>query len=421
MVGRGVRRALLMTALVAMAGPVVATGHAQCLSHATGLESSNCTSAPPPPRDNAKSFEAVVIGWGAGSFLFLSDGNELLLFDVSNAPTSPARLPGSTFEIGHLGDSDYDLMSFEVCHDCRFGIANHKLGTVIFDLGTDPARPRFGTDRYFPEGDGVRGGMVFSHAGRSYVLANDLSPLCGGASLFEVTNPGGIELEHVDCLEVPGVQSQVLGGFKVGETHLYVGDRSGAVHIVELVEGPGGLGLQYLGAAPFRANQQRGKGFDLDPAAGLVVSQSSDMWVDLYDVGGSFDPQASVTSPVRLARLGPPSAPVTVNRRVAIRYPLVYGAYQGTNLAPEIFDVASPRRPVGPLDPGYWDPSNSWNDWDCRREYDGAFHPSTGALYLARYQVAQVVDTGDCFDPTVVFGDDFEDGTTGAWSEADPE
>mgnify|MGYP007118316221 CR=1 FL=1 len=60
---------------------------------------------------------------------------------------------------------------------------------------------------------------------RSRDIAHGLPPSCGGAALFEVTNPGQIQLQELGCFLVPGVQTQVLGGFKVGDNHLYVGDR----------------------------------------------------------------------------------------------------------------------------------------------------------------------------------------------------
>ena len=398
------------TALILVVAHAVgaAPAGAQCLDFVTTLKTYNCVGAPPPPEANSKSFESVVIQWHGKSFLFMSTGNEMELYNAVNPP-APTLLGRSGYSPGNLGDSDYDLMSFEVCDDCRFGIANYKMGIVVFDLGTSPAQPSWGARTYFPVASSVVGGMVFAHNGRHYVLANDLSGACGGASLFEVTNSGQVSLQHLGCFTVPGVsQTRVLGGFKVGASHLYVSDQSGAVFIVQIQGSGGATSLSHVGTAPFRAKQQRTKGFDLDRTMGLVVAGGTGTWagwLELYDFGGLVDPAATVTSPRLVTRMGPPGLAMPYIRTVAIQWPLVYGAYIGSTRAPEIYDIAgvtqgSPDGWIGPLDPGFWDPANSWNNWECRKEYDAAFHPSADALYMARYQVAQVVDTSECAGPT---------------------
>ena len=55
------------------------------------------------------------------------------------------RVASSTLRVG---DSDYDLMNFSICDDCRYGIANFKLATVLFDLGT-AAEPVLTADREY--------------------------------------------------------------------------------------------------------------------------------------------------------------------------------------------------------------------------------------------------------------------------------
>ena len=91
---------------------------------------SNCSSQPEIDR----VFRLQAITWKNHKYLFVDEGNELKIFNIDN-PLNPVSTATSHFNIPNFGDSDYDLLSFSVCDDCRYGIANYKLATVLFDLG----------------------------------------------------------------------------------------------------------------------------------------------------------------------------------------------------------------------------------------------------------------------------------------------
>ena len=66
----------------------------------------------------------------------------------------------SFFNIPNVGDSDYDMVSFSVCDDCRWGIANFKVATVLFDLGAGPT-PEFADSSAYYDAALVQGGFTF--------------------------------------------------------------------------------------------------------------------------------------------------------------------------------------------------------------------------------------------------------------------
>ena len=52
------------------------------------------------------------------------------------------------------------MMNFSVCDDCRYGIANYKAATVLFDLGTGRPRASSTTTKNF-DANLIQGGFTF--------------------------------------------------------------------------------------------------------------------------------------------------------------------------------------------------------------------------------------------------------------------
>jgi hypothetical protein len=134
-------------------------------------------------------------------------GNELQLWNVTD-PANPVMGSTSRFRITNLGDSDYDLVNYSVCDDCRYGIANFKLATVLFDLGTASA-PTLSIDREYHPLVASRFGFTFSYGGVQYVLSDDLEdgsgePIhCagGGTPLVRMSGIYPTDLTKVGCVE----------------------------------------------------------------------------------------------------------------------------------------------------------------------------------------------------------------------------
>ncbi len=157
---------------VALAPAAVVHAQAWCQSWVGNIfdTSSDCTTSASIDR----VFGNDVIEWNGGSYLVMNTGNELALHDLEASPDDPPLAAESYFEVPHQGDSDYDLMSFSVCDDCRFGAANFRLGLVVFDLGT-AAEPSFGAHRRWTEATSTLGSFVFRRGGDVYLVANGLA------------------------------------------------------------------------------------------------------------------------------------------------------------------------------------------------------------------------------------------------------
>jgi len=129
--------------LLVLAGLATGTAWAQpqpeCLADRGTLRTSlNCRGEPSIP----KYFDASIFRWSGHDELVVSNGNNLILWNVDD-PREPVAGPTSIFAVGNMGDSDYDLMNYSLCDDCRWAAADFKSGSFLFDLGTGPA-PAFG-------------------------------------------------------------------------------------------------------------------------------------------------------------------------------------------------------------------------------------------------------------------------------------
>jgi hypothetical protein len=132
--------------------PVAAQGY--CAHWVDTLHDTSDSCVNEPWRERAMGIQNL--RWKGHEYVILNRGNELSFYKIDN-PTDPGHVPTSSFRFGTRGDSDYDLLDFDVCDDCRYGIFAHKVAghrrrAVVFTALRD-ARDRFICGRlHLPEG-----------------------------------------------------------------------------------------------------------------------------------------------------------------------------------------------------------------------------------------------------------------------------
>ena len=385
-----------------------------CFEHLQNINYSplDCTAEPAIDR----VFRLQEIRWKDHDYLFVDEGNEIKIYNI-DTPTNPISVTGSSFGVPNVGDSDYDLLNFSVCDDCRFGIASYKAATVLFDLGTG-ATPSFVTNTQNFAASIVQGGYTFKIGGpdgQQYLVASSLGLVpCDNhkSGLYEFNSVNELWNPLLQCLDNGSSGPQIVNGFLVEGTDppvYYMAERFDDFRIYRWDSAD--QELDYLGNGGIdRANMFRGYGADVDEAAGLlVVARSGDL--KIFDVGYGI---GTPTQPVLLLDLD--LVGQTNANAVAIRYPVVHVAQQYSTVEPVTFDVSNPLSPI-PLDQQFWDPIHSWNSFGiCLWNQQALFSRDGTALYLSRYSSLQVVDPGDCLDSDHLFNDGFESGGTTRWS-----
>ena len=175
------------------------------------LDTSNsCTNE--PFRDRSTGVETFV--WNGHEYLMFNGGNELFLYNIDD-PANPDLVEKSAFNFGNRGDSDYDLLRFDISDNSRYVVLAHKgARTVVVDLGTGTI-PSFDDWEKYDASDLNLGGYVFHKGGSNYLFAAGLEGGCdGGSSLYLVNG--------VDALQVveltPGSLCVELGGSPVRVT-----------------------------------------------------------------------------------------------------------------------------------------------------------------------------------------------------------
>lgn len=336
-----------------------------CLQDAGLLRSStNCTGHPSIP----KYFDPQVFAWGERDILAVSDGNEILFWDVTNQER-PIFIAQSNFNVANQGDSDYDLMNFSVCEGCRYGTAAFKLGIVIWDLGTG-LNPTFGARHFFPSTD-PRGGFMYKQDGKEFIIASGLPE--GTGKVGTVYRVIGVD----ELLKIQDINSslyRVTNGIRV-QNYIYLGTLDNWVYIYAIRP----LGVQYVKRSPIRASLGRGKGLSIN--GDLLVSA----FIDGGKVWGVLNPEN-------------PALRSTIPGRY--QYSASSGEFMlivGENNIPKTFRLDNPSSPI-PVDPGFWDPSNPWNDYgtSCEFPTGAAFTVSGQRLFLSRYAVLQMVNFTAC-------------------------
>jgi hypothetical protein len=177
------RGAVVLVAALLALSPSPAAGQGYCAQHTKTLldTADNCVNEPWRPRASSTQ----TFRWKGHDYLIFNTGNELSIYQVDN-PTNPVAVDESNFDFDTRGDSDYDILTFDVCDDCRYGVLGHKVQrTVVFDLGIGSA-PNFGGFATYNANESTAGGFVFSKGGQQYLIATDLPGGCTQAGLYMV-------------------------------------------------------------------------------------------------------------------------------------------------------------------------------------------------------------------------------------------
>jgi len=382
------------TALVAalvMPGAAFAQLPPECLADGGVLLSSlNCLGMPTID----KYFEASTFAWGATQQLAVNTGNDLQLYSINN-PGSPVEGDDSNFGVGNQGDSDYDLLNYSICDDCRYGVATYKLGTVLFDLGSG-SQPNFGTKQFYGTSLDPRGAFTFKFDNQQYLIANYLPDDCGTAGDATLYRYSGVtSIQRIACIDVPGFSGKFINGVTVeggGDTYLYLGLYDNWIYIYRVDPVVGGLiNLAFVVKSPIRASMARGKGLAVDEAADLAVSSFVNDGMHVWDISNPASPQqtAFVAGNLGLA---------------AMRYPFAWVAQPVSADSSKTYNIEDPGNPVE-LDPNFWDPGQPWNnhssdpDLPCEWPTSAVFSNDATTMYLARYNVTQMIDFTACSGP----------------------
>ncbi len=290
------------------------------------------------------------------------------------------------------------MVSFTVCDDCRYGMANYKAATVLFDLGTG-ATPSFVDESKDFDANLIQGGFTFKAGTQQYLVAASLgtNPCANNKSgLYQFNDIDDADIPLLECLDVGGTGTEIINGISVEGTNpqvLYMADRFDRFRIFQVHTSPT-FGLNYVGNGGIeRANMGRGYGIDIDEAAGVMaVANAGNLYV--YDVGHT---SGSPVSPILKSTTAMPG--LTSANAVGLKYPVVHVAQQFVTDEPQTFDVSNLTNPVS-LDQQFWDPSHAWNSLgDCIWNNHAIFSDDGAALYLSRYSTLQVIDPTACAGP----------------------
>ena len=109
----------LVLFVVAPASPAAAETHCTTwvdtlLTYENYPPSVQCVSDPRYPR----SSDVETFRWKGHDYMIMNLGNELSIYNVDD-PANPTHTATSDFDFGTRGDSDYDLIDFDVCDECR--------------------------------------------------------------------------------------------------------------------------------------------------------------------------------------------------------------------------------------------------------------------------------------------------------------
>lgn len=346
--------------------------HGGCLQDAGLLRSSlNCVGMPTIP----KFFDPGTFAWGAKQILAINDGNELQYWDISN-PLNPIVRGTSNFNVANQGDSDYDLMTYSICDNCRYGVAVFKLGIVIWDQGTG-VNPTFGQRYFYPIGKDPRGSFSFKRGDDQFIVAKYLPGDKYGTTgtIYKVT--GVNNLLNVGNIYTPG--TKIVGGVRVGNT-VYLGMMDNWLYTfcVTSSESP----LSYVGRSPIRAFLGRGKGFSVSGNIGVSAFLDG---AKVWDLNIPESPFLVTTIPG------------------SYQYAAMGGLYiwiTGGNNIPGTFRFfgVDPAVQIEPLDQEFWNPDNPWNDYGTTCEFPtgAVFSPDGRMLYMSRYAVVQKVNFSAC-------------------------
>ncbi|MEN8164982.1 MAG: hypothetical protein ABFS37_12695 [Acidobacteriota bacterium] len=371
---------------------------------------SDCRAMPEVDR----TFFPDTIHWNNDELLIHSTGNDLSIWNIQD-PAIPAEVANSDFQVGNLGDSDYDLLAWTACDDCRYGVATFKLGTVAFDLGTE-AIPSFQNSHahfQYPQLDRT---MTFSHQGHQYLVAGGIQNACGnGAGLFLFNGTDLDSLQLLECLEGSGGAALGSGGGlylqhpELNEGNAYIWLNVGLqVHIFRIGGAGDGLSLTYVATPPNMVILRTdGLSVDLDNKVAITVGAYGTTELKTWQL-------LSLENPVQVGSL-------TVQGTIAsLKFPLVWLAQFSETAdghSSHTVDISDPSAPQL-KDDQFWSGDNPWNDLPCwGGEMGGVFSEDGSYLFLSRWEQLQKFDFRQCLgDPSIIFVGRFETGDSSEWS-----
>jgi hypothetical protein len=389
---RGVLIAAL--ALFALVSSHVAEAQSYCQEWTSTLLPLNTNCVSDPRRERA--FGGETFSWKGDDYLVFSRGNELSLFRLGNDSASPSYVDSSRFLFGTAGDSDYDVMAFDACDECRYMVMDHKVaGVVIIDFGGG-SQPSFAT--HTRNGNLSIGSMVFSHGGQEYLVAGRVATECFfGSALFAVNSAN--DLQFLQCIEADGTDALMGGGQALhtgGETYVYLAKNSGGDVYVYRVDGSGSDVTLTQTAAP---EGMKGRLSELALDENHLIGASADfsggrvLFWDLSSPGNPVQKTDWTISPANVAMVD--LASQSASTPLALWYSAL-GWQNSTRTF--LIDESGPE----PFDNEYWtDVSEPHNEFEgCAYDVGGALAPDGSALYLSRYATQQTFDLSECLGPT---------------------
>jgi len=389
---------ILALALVAAASASPASAQTHCTSWVDTLldTTENCVSEPWRPRAS----DVDTFRWKGHDYVIFNRGNELSIYNIDD-PKNPTHTATSDFDFGTRGDSDYDLIDFDVCDDCRYAVLSHKVKrTVVFDLGAG-GTPSFPAGAYaFYDGrDNKIGGYVFSKGGQEYLVSGTGPGDCFSGSKLH-TLDGLSSLSFLSCIEIGGA-GILLDGVHEYDTgaafYLFSSGGDGNTHVFRADGAGATLSLTYL-TSPIG---MRGKRYELsiDRNNALLASANLDASeIQIWDIANPEVPQ-------RLWTVSGQANNVSLRSPSIGSVPTLMTNVAGWPDSTRTFTVGS----TGPeeFEADFWtDPSLVHNDLPvCAFAAGGALSPDGSVLFLSRYAIHQVFDLSDCLQPTPAVAD----------------
>jgi hypothetical protein len=351
--------------------------------------SDNCVNE--PHRDRAMGVENL--RWKGHDYVIFNRGNELSIYNIDN-PADPKHVETSRFKFGTRGDSDYDLLRFDVCDDCRYGVFAHKVkGTVIFDMG-DGNAPSFPSRGYWNTnpGDFFAGGYTFLKDGQQYLLTSTFSEDCGtyGTGLYSpsvASGPG-----FIGCVEIKDEPVFIRGMHTFNSSsglYLYVAEGN-QTHIFRADGAGAGLTLTYVSSLTGMTAQQYSLSIDANNARAASGDNGA---VTIWDLSNPGSPELEQTLPgaATIISLRSPSANSAAT---------LFTAYQGDFGSERAYTV-NDGAPYELVDESFW--SDRLLDHNrmpvCVNPRGSALSPDGSVLYLSRLAIFEVFDLSDCLAP----------------------
>ena len=388
----------LALALVAIAPASPASAQIHCTTWVDTLldTTNNCVSEPWRPR----ATDVETFRWKGHDYVIFNRGNELSIYNVDD-PTNPTHTATSDFDFGTRGDSDYDLIDFDVCDDCRYAVLAHKVKrTVVFDLGA-AGTPSFPAGGYaFYDGTDIKiGGYVFAKGGQEYLVSATGPGDCISASnLYTVDGVSNLGL--VGCVGVGGAGLIVKGlhEYDTGAAfYLFAAAPNGPTHVFRADGAGAGLTLAHV-ASPVGMLGRRYE-LSIDRNNGLLASTNLNAAeIQIWDVANPEIPQ-------QLWTISGQANNVSLRSPSAGSVPTLMTNLPGWPNSTRTFTVET----TGPeeFEADFWtDPSLPHNDLPvCAFAAGGGLSSDGSVLFLSRYAIHQVFDLSSCLAPTPAVAD----------------